>query len=114
MLQAPARDRTEFRRTRRRSRYSRTHGGLDRLRERACPTQQVLVRSHEIFRRKPDYREWLAVELDRLAQNFPIGTEPALPKVVAEHHNWGSRTRLFRSKSATHSGINSEHREVVL
>src|SRR6266566_2914769 len=41
MLQAPALDRTEFRRTRRRSRYTQTHGGLDRLRERACPTQQV-------------------------------------------------------------------------
>src|SRR5207244_4756413 len=74
----------------------------------------VLVRSHEIFGRKPDYREWLAVELDRLAQNFSIGTETALPKVVAEHHDWGSRARLFRSKSATHGGINSEHREVVL
>src|SRR5207249_6861902 len=74
----------------------------------------VLVRSHEIFWRKPDYREWFAVQLDRLAQNFTIGTEPALPKVVAEHHDWGSRARLFRSKSATPSGINSEHREVVL
>src|SRR5436190_8899688 len=41
MLQGPARDQTEFRQTGRRSKYSQTHGGPDRLRERACPTQQV-------------------------------------------------------------------------
>src|SRR5207302_7643096 len=82
--------------------------------DRKPDTGHVLVRSREILWRKPDYCERLAVELDRLAQNFPIGTEPALPKIVAEHHDWGSRARLFRSKSATHSGINPEHREVVL
>src|SRR5947208_9763235 len=41
MLQALARDQIEFRRTRRRSRYTQTHGGPDRLRERACPTHPV-------------------------------------------------------------------------
>ena len=74
----------------------------------------VLVRPDEIFGRKPDDREWLAVELDRLSQNFTIGIETALPKIVAEHHDRVSRARLLRNKGATHSGVNSEHREVIL